>query len=158
MFGVRDDLIIPLDGVDPSPLLETWRWKVPEELRPWFATALGDLFLRGPGGEVVWLDVGGGELEEVADSEEAFAALAADPDNASVWFGEVLIDQLRAAGQVLAPGQCYTYLTPPILDGEYEPGNFRIKDLATHFQIWGPIHEKIKDLPDGATIEFHVTD
>ena len=38
------------------------------------------------------------------------------------------------------------------------PGNFRVYDVLTHFRVWGPIHEKLKDLPDGAVVEFRVTE
>jgi hypothetical protein len=43
-----------------------------------------------------------------------------------------------------------------MLGGQYEPGNFRIYDVVTHFQVWGPIHEQLRDVPDGATVEFKV--
>jgi hypothetical protein len=156
--GVREDLIVPLAGVDTAAMLEHWRWLVPEKHRPLFATALGDLFLADPDGGVLWLDVGSGELQPVAADTAKFERAAADPDNSSLWFGELLVDQLRAAGTVLGRGECYCYLTLPMLGGEYEPGNFRVYDVVTHFRVWGPIHEQLRDLPDGAQVEFKVVE
>ncbi|HUQ72306.1 MAG TPA: T6SS immunity protein Tdi1 domain-containing protein, partial [Planctomycetaceae bacterium] len=79
-----------------------------------------------------------------------------NPDNNSNWFGVVLVDQLRAAGKVLGPNECYCYSLLPILGGEYAPDNFCIHDVVHHFQIWGPIHEQLRDVPDGTTIVFKV--
>lgn len=153
-LDIRDDLLVPLDGIDVGRLVEFWRWMLPDSLQPWFGTALGDLFLQGPEGQVSWLDVGVGELQEVAKSAAEFRAMLAIPDNVALWFGEVLVDQLRAAGLILKPQQCYCYRLLPILGGEYRPDNFCVRDVVTHFQIWGPIHRKLHILPDGATIEF----
>ena len=158
MFGIRDDLLVPLAGSDTAPLVEFWRWLLPDNLRPWFVTALGDLFLRGPDGRVWWLDVGTGELQAVAADEAEFRGLLADSENVDLWFGAPLADQLRDTGVARGPGECYSYVQLPILGGEYEPGNFRVYDVVTHFRVWGPIHEKLRDLPDGASVEFHITE
>jgi hypothetical protein len=146
---VRKDLIVPLTGVDTSAMLEFWRWLIPESHRPLFATALGDLFLTDPDGRVLWLDMGDGELQVVAANDAEFGRVTADPENNSLWFGATLVDQLRAAGEVLGPGECYCYVTLPMLGGEYDPVNFRVYDVVTHFRVWGPIHEQLRDLPDG---------
>jgi hypothetical protein len=154
--GVREDLVVPLADLDVGQMLQSWRWLIPETHRPLFATALGDLFLTAPDGSVGWLDMGTGQYEAVAANEEEFQRAAQDPENSSLWFGAGLVDRLRAAGKVLGPGQCYCYLQLPMLGGEYEPANFVIYDLNHHFQVWGPIHEQLHDLPDGATIEFKI--
>jgi hypothetical protein len=156
MRGVREDLIVSLGASDTAQMLEFWRWLIPASHQPLFATALGDLFLTDSGGQVLWLDLGNGQLEPVAANVAEFEQAITDPDNSSVWFGASLVDQLRAAGKVLQPGECYSYLQLPMLGGEYESDNFRSYDVVTHFRVWGPIHEQLHDLPDGATIEFKV--
>jgi hypothetical protein len=103
---------------------------------------------------VWWLDVGGGELQAVAPDEGGLRESLRDPETTGLWFGGLLVDRLRAAGLVLGPGECYSYLHLPMLGGEYEPGNFRVSDVVRHFRVWGPIHEKLKDLPDGTRVEF----
>ena len=82
-------------------------------------------------------------------SPSEFEQAVADQDNNSLWFGHSLVDELRAAGKVLKPGECYSYIQLPMLGGEYEPDNFRVYDVLTHFRVWGPIHEQLHDLPDG---------
>lgn len=156
MFGIREDLIVPFDGIDTDRMLEFWRWLIPETHRPLFATALGDLFLAEPTGRIMWLDIGGGRLENVAENEAEFRTVVTDPEKFGYWFGSVLVEDLRAAGKTLEPGECYCYITLPLLGGEYEPSNFRVYDVVTHFQVWGPIHEEIWNLPDGAQVEFEI--
>jgi hypothetical protein len=156
MVGVREDLIVRLDGIDTCRMLEFWRWLIPDMHRPLFATALGDLFLREPDGRVLWLDMGDGQLQPVATNDTELGRLATDPQNGCLWFGASLVDQLRAAGKVLRPGECYCYLQLPMLGGEYEPANFKICDVVTHFRLWGPIHEQLRDIPDGESVVFKV--
>jgi Domain of unknown function (DUF1851) len=88
----------------------------------------------GPDGEILWLDVGDGQLQTVAASEDEFQRAVADPDNNSFWFGAVLVDDLRRVGRVMKPGECYSYRKLPMLGGEYEPSNFRVYDAVTHFR------------------------
>lgn len=158
MSGVRGDLIVPLDGDAAAGLRACWRWLVPDACRPLFATALGDLFLSDPDGRVLWLDMGTGRLQPVAADAAAFARSAADPDHGDFWFGQPLVDRLRAAGRCLGPGECYSYVQLPMLGGGYEPGNFRVYDLSHHLRVWGPIHERLRHLPDGATVAFDIVD
>ena len=158
MVGVREDLLVSLDCVDTGRMLEFWRWLVPDTHQPLFATALGDLFLTRPDGQVLWLDMGVGQLRPVAADVAEFGRLATSPDDGDFWFGGPLVDRLVEAGKVRAPGECYSYLTLPMLGGEYELANFRTYDVVRHFQVWGPIHEQLRDLPDGATVEFKVVE
>jgi hypothetical protein len=156
VVSVREDLVISLVGIDTHQMLEFWRWLIPTSHRPMFATALGDLFLADADGRVLWLDMGDGQLQVVAANEADFKQATTDPDNASLWFGAVLVDELRASGKVLSPSECYCYLQLPMLGGKYEPANFRVYNVVTHFRVWGPIHEQLRDSPDGSTIEFEV--
>lgn len=158
MHPALGDLVIPLAHVNLDALLVHWRWLLSPELRPLYATLLGDLFLESKDGQVLWLDVGSGALEVVAKDREQFEKLLTDPENVDLWFGRPLVDSLRKANMNLNPGECYSHQMLPILGGEHEPANFRIVDLQTHFDTWGPIHEKIKDLPDGTTIELKVVE
>jgi hypothetical protein len=102
--------------------------------------------------------VGAGELQPVAADEAEFRTLLADPENADLWLGGPLADQLAADGITRGPGECYSYKLLPVLGGEYDPSNFVVYDLVTHFRVWGPIHEQIRTLPDGATVEFRVSE
>jgi hypothetical protein len=155
-MDIREDLIVRLADVDIAQMLEFWRWLIPPTCCPLFATALGDLFLADAEHRIQWLDIGVGQLKQVASSIAEFENAVADPDNASLWFGASFIDELRTAGKTLASQECYSYIQLPMLGGEYEPANFRVYDVVTHFRVWGPIHEKLRDVPDGTQIEFEI--
>ena len=64
--------------LDGERLLSDWRWLCPQKVTLIARNAYGDLFLRDQSGRVFWLDVAGGTLLQVADSEEQFFALSAD--------------------------------------------------------------------------------
>jgi len=67
-----------------------------------------------------------------------------------------LVDQLVAVGKTLGAGQCYSYHQLPVLGGEYTTDNIIIKDIAFHYASFGPIHESIKNLPDGTRVTFTI--
>ena len=69
------------------------------------------------------------------------------PDNVNQWFIPQLVGDLIAGGKRLAPGQCYSYKIPPVLEGEIAPANFEPTDLSVHFSVLGQIHRQIKDTP-----------
>lgn len=157
LAGVRPDLIVEVDSVDPDRLLECWRWRIGPSLRPWFATVVGDLFLRGPTGDVAWLDAGVGEVETAAPSEAAFHLHLADPQRHAVWFAPTLVDRLRdpASGQPrLQPGEVFSYLRLPLLGGDFAPANFRVRELVDHFCTLGMLHRQFHENPDGAGLQF----
>jgi hypothetical protein len=77
VIDVREDLTVLLSGIDIGRLLECWRWLIPDDQQPLFATALGDLFMAGRDGSVRWLDMGDGQLQTVAASEPEFWQAAA---------------------------------------------------------------------------------
>jgi hypothetical protein len=150
------ELTFDLTGADAAALLRHWRWLVADTYRPLLATALGDLFLADAEGRAWWLDVGAGQLVPVAEDAGHLAELLEAGEDRDVWLGPGLVGQLRAGGAILRPGDCYSYQTVPILGGDFVPANFRVRPLQAHLDLWGPIQEKIKDLPDGAEVEFIV--
>jgi len=156
VLGIPRELAVPLDGIDTDDMLRHWRWLIDRSCVPMFATLLGDLFLRCRDGRIFFLDVGDATLTPVARNAEHFELLLTDTEKTNYWFGGKLISELRQAGLVAGPGHCYTYWQLPVLGGDYVPKNFKVVDVQTHFHIWGPIHEKIKDLPDGTQVKFVV--
>jgi hypothetical protein len=153
----------PLDTADfiranpsePAAWLKFWSWLVPTDLQAICATRLGDAFLLDPHGSIWWLDVGGSKLELVG-SQSDWESKLRQPKHLDHWSGRVLVEKLKAAGMALAPQQCYTYWTHPIMGGAYDAANFKVVPVQTHFDIWGPLLERVKDLPDGTNVTFKV--
>jgi len=146
------DYIIDPSGIDWPDVLASWAWLLPPEFTIWIVNRFGDLFLVQEDGSVHWLDVGAGELRRVAESRDHFANLLDDADNARDWLLMPLVEKLVDAGIRLGPGECYGYVKLPILGGDYTVSNTRVVPIAGHLEALGPIHEKLKDLPDGTGV------
>ena len=148
-----DDLTVNFDDVDSENLLADWAWLIGATKKPVLLTAGGDAFLQDKNeGSVHFLDVAAGELSEIASSGQEFEALLTDKDFVLDYFSVDMVMELRKAGQSLAPGQIYSFKTPPVLGGEFALENVAASDIEVHFSLTGQIHEKVSQLPDGAKI------
>lgn len=150
------DYTIDHARLDWRDLLAHWAGLVPKEFAVWIVNRFGDLFLAFDDRSINMLDVGRGSLTRLANDREEFACLVNEGDNTNDWLMIPLVDKLVAAGLTIGPGQCYSYARLPILGGDYTVENTRIVSLAHHYEAFGPIHEELKDLPDGTHIKFEV--
>ena len=116
----------------------------------------GDLFLILPDGSVHMLDVGGGSLTRLAESRDEFTRIIDEDDNADDWLMIPLVDRLVEAGVLLEPGQCYSFVTPPILGGEYSVENTMVVPIPEHYGLYGSYHEQLRDVPDGSKVVINV--
>ncbi len=96
------------------------------------ANRFGDLFLIMLDGSVHMLDIGAESLTKLAESRDEFARIIDEDDNAADWLMIPLVDRLVEAGVLLKPGQCYSFVTPPILGGEYSVENTMIVPITEH--------------------------
>jgi hypothetical protein len=117
------DYLINLSGFDWGHRLQGWEWLLPPEFAVWLMNRYGDLFLILPDGTVHMLDIGDGSLTKLAEDRSEFARRIDEEGNAEDWLMIPLVDHLVAAGVLLKPGECYSFLTPPILGGAYSVEN-----------------------------------
>lgn len=148
------DYTIDHSTLDWPGLLEHWAWLVSGEFKVWIMNRFGDLFIVRRDGTVHMLDVGRGSLNQLAASRDDCARLLDEPGNADGWLMIPLVDQLQSSGVKLGPGQCYSYRNLPVLGGAYSVDNMQVVTIAHHYKAFGPIHEKIRDLPDGTNVIF----
>ncbi|MEM7166917.1 MAG: T6SS immunity protein Tdi1 domain-containing protein [Planctomycetota bacterium] len=144
-------LVVQVDAQKLQGVASAWRWLLPTDT-PILATKCGDLFLQRDNGWIMFLNVGLGESEIVANSHKSFVAKLNDQDFVGFRFLPLLVEDLEASGLKAGPGQCYSFKRPPILGGVYEISNFEVTDIDVHFSLLGQIHEQVKDLPDGASV------
>jgi hypothetical protein len=154
MSFVRRELIAPITEHRPDEMLKFWRWLVPQTLGPMVVTALGDMFLLDGDGKMHWLDVGAGTLTCTNCFFHQFIHVKSDSETGELWYLPDLVDRLIASGKTLGDDQCYSFIQLPILGGKFEVDNFRVCTAIEHFATWGPIHELLKDVRDGETIQF----
>ncbi|NNL54896.1 MAG: DUF1851 domain-containing protein [Woeseia sp.] len=138
---------------DWSAILADWYWILPRDFTLWLVNRFGDLFIVLGDDTVHMLDVGAAKLEQVADNREHFTKKIDESGNANNWLMIPLVDMCVAAGLTLSAGQIYSYKTPPILGGDYAVDNAEVCDLEVHYSVLGQIQNKIKDLPDGTTVD-----
>lgn len=93
-------------------------------------------------------------MEKVADSIEEFQNLLSDKDFVVRYMAVEMVGDLIQAGQVLEKEQIYSLIIPLVLGGEYTLENLEITDIEVHFSILGQIHQQVKDLPDGASVNL----
>jgi hypothetical protein len=148
-----EDLLAPVAGSFViEDALSSWRWLVPEAVRPLVVTALGDLFVIRGTGEVAFLDTIAGTYGEAAASVADWEQALTDPEFLDRHFSPGFVMQMRDAGVILAQGECYTPRRTPTLGGEWTVDNFLPAPWYFHFDRQGRVHEAIKDLPDGTVI------
>lgn len=148
-----NDLTVNFSHLNGLELLADWRWLLGEHKRPILITAMGNVFVQDTeDGTVYVLDPGEGEVRNLARSVEDLQSLLSDRDFV---FSELMVEDfasLQHAGRVLAPGQVFGFIKPPVLGGNFDIENLEATDIEVHFSLSGQIHQHVKDLPDGAII------
>ncbi|MGV3721303.1 MAG: T6SS immunity protein Tdi1 domain-containing protein [Actinomycetota bacterium] len=153
MAITMDDLTVNFSHLDRESLLSEWRWLIGPSKQPILLAAIGDAYLQDPDdGSVHLLDVGGGALEQIADSVDEFRGLLGDREFVTDSFVPSTIVALRNEGKTLGQGQIYSYIKPPVLGGTYSTDNLEPTDVSVHYSILGQIHRQVKDLPEGTPI------
>jgi hypothetical protein len=151
------DYLLAHEEFDWPRILADWRWLLPQgESAVLLMSRYGDLFLEFDEGGIHMLDVGNGSLEKVAESSPDFWRKINEAESANNWLMIPLVDQLVAAGNVLEPGRCYSFIIPPVLGGEYTVENTVTLKVQEHFGVYASIHDQIKELPDGAQVRLRV--
>jgi hypothetical protein len=154
-----EELLAPVAGeFDVEEALATWRWLVPEHVRPLVLTACGDLFLIAEDGSVLFLDTIGGKCQRIATSKKEWEKKLKDSQLLEEWFMPRFVSQLREAGSILSQGECYSATIPPVLSGKYTVENWPPTHWRVHFHSLGQIQQQVKDLPAGTPItKIHFT-
>jgi len=139
-----------------AELYRAWAWFLPNSFRPVIASTLGDVFFQQESDAIFWLNTGTAQITQVADSRAQFLELLKGED-VNIWFMPSLVEKLKMAGKLLKPDHCYTFVRLPIFkEGKYEVDNLNAVPAKEHFRITGFVHEKIKNLPDGAQVKISV--
>ncbi|MDZ4790371.1 MAG: DUF1851 domain-containing protein [Hyphomicrobiales bacterium] len=122
---------------------------MPDIFTPTVFSALGDMIFEDASGQVHWLNTGTAQVSVAASSTVEFWRNL-NGDLLDELFLPPLIKQLRKAGKILGPNQCYSYTTLPIFaQGSYSVENIYVLSCREHFGVTGGIHRQIRDMPDG---------
>mgnify|MGYP002628541050 FL=1 len=144
------------DGKDWAVLLEPWYWKLPDSFDIWMVNKLGDLILVLEDDQIYFFDIALGSMDLIAEDQDDFVEKVNQDDNADHWFAISLVDDCLDADMCLTADQCFGYKLSPILGGEFTANNLEPIDLIVHYSIHGQIHEQIKGVPEGETVNIEI--
>jgi hypothetical protein len=140
-----------------AELYTAWKWFLPKTFKPIMTSTLGDVFFQHDGDAVFWLNTGTAEVTQLASSRAEFLELL-KTDKADEWFMPGLVEELMAAGKILKPDHCYTYVILPIFkDGKYDVSNLNPVPAKEHFGATGTLHQQIREMPDDAKVKIEIT-
>src|SRR6266487_1881800 len=145
----------PLPVADP---LAGWRWKIGGAARIVALSRSGDAFVSAPDGGISWLDTGGGDVSQVADSRVAFDRLLANSADATRLLLSPVVEEVIRLHGPFPLGTCLSFSQLPVLGGAYTVENRYRLSAVEHFGVTGDIHRQIRDLPHGAKVDIRVVD
>lgn len=137
-----------------------WQWLIPGNWTPFFCSMIGGVFFEDQDGSIYWLESSTAEVERLAPDRETFDRIM-QTDNDRVWevFLVPFVLDLRAAGKVPGPGECYSFITLPIFaEGKYEPGNICVVPAREALTSAADLHEQLSHLPEGAQVRIKIDD
>lgn len=153
-----NDYLIAQEGKDFGRWLSGWSPPLPDAFAVWMVNRFAEIIAVFEDGSVHRLDLGTGIVEKLADSQDDFVVKIDQDNNADDWLLISLTDACVEAGMNLGPNECYSYVIPPFLGGEYDLGNIRPLDLQVYYEMTADIYRQTKDLPDGAKVELKVVE
>ncbi len=148
-----NDLTVNFEHLKSDEVLSDWRWLIGSSKNPVLLSASGDAFIQDINdGTVYCLDTAVAEIHKVANSIDEFQQLLSDKEFVVNYFAVKMVGDLIKSNINLQNGQIYTFITPPVLGGEYTLENVEVTDIEIHFSLLGQIHNQIRNLPDGTPI------
>lgn len=135
-----NDLTVNFSHLNRDALLNDWEWLLKGKFLPILISASGDAFVQHvENGGIWWLDTGGAELSEVAESPEQFNEFLTDKEFVVECFAVQMVGDLIKSGKVLSNGQIYSLTKHWLLGGEYKLSNIEPTDIEVHFSLSGQI-------------------
>jgi hypothetical protein len=145
-----------VDHLDIVRLLLEWRWLCPGNVKLIARNAFGDLFLANDRGEVLRLDVAGGQLSKIAESEGKFREIATSGEKDEKWFAKSDEEAATANGLIPDERQCIGFSTPLVFAESGSGNTIYLVDIYESVGFLGDLHRQIVELPDGAKVRLCV--
>ncbi|APV48879.1 DUF1851 domain-containing protein [Betaproteobacteria bacterium GR16-43] len=133
---------------------ESWGWTGIDPVEVVAINSFGNLLIKDQAAQYWRLCPEDLYCRVVATNDSELASLLQDPEFAEDWEMRKLV---KAAHDKLGPlkdGERYCLKLPAPVGGAYEPGNLATLPIDQLLGFCGYVAEQIKDLPDGAPINF----
>jgi hypothetical protein len=149
--------VFDIDRLDVSRLLEQWRWLCSQSVTLVARNGFGDLFLRTNEKKILWLNVRGATLTEIAESELGFKHSLAESAKRELWFAEQQLAAFAERGMKPNDLQCIGFKTPVVFaESRSVPDNAYVADLYEQVAFLGDLHRQIADVPNGGKVRLKV--
>ncbi len=126
---------------DWGTLLAPFVPPLPREAGVILASYFGDVFVKGPEGEIWWLNGLEARVDRIAASQEAFEQRLLT--EYFLMLKTMLLEELVDAKKVLAPGRLYGLKVPRSEGGQYTADNIGTSPIADAFNYMGYLfHQK----------------
>ncbi len=150
---IVNDVTINFSHLKQESILSDWTWLIGKSKFPILLCSSGDAFVQDKKTlEVYFLDVWGGSLKKVANSGDEFSSKMKDREFASEYLSVQWIGELLHSGLKLNKGQIFSLIKPSVLGGEFDLNNAEVTDIEVHYSLNGQIHEQLKNVPTGTSI------
>lgn len=135
-----------------------WEWIGISPQKLYWVNKFGNIILKDKGG-CYWLM----RPEElscaiIAWTEDEMAKLWKSDDFILDWEMTALVELAENKFPQSEPGQCFYFVTPPVLGGSYDIENIQTIPIMELIAFSGDIAYQIKDLPEGSQIKLVITD
>lgn len=133
------DLAISCSNLEWRPLLQEWRWLVPEDHNPLLIGAFGDWIIGAPDGSLWSLELLEGTYSRIADNADAFNQAKADPENLKLWFMAEWVEIAERRGLVPKADECLGWKVHPMLGAPISPDNIQVFSLRVYQSLMGQL-------------------
>jgi hypothetical protein len=133
---------------------DSWGFTGLIPLRILEVNAFGNLLVKDKEGRVWRICPEELSCEIVAASSQDLEHITSSED----WKMTRLIDLATAALGSPGAGRCFCLKVPGVLGGQYATANIGTISIAQLIDFAGDVASQIKDLPDGAKIQFKIVD
>lgn len=141
-----------------NEILESWGWIGISPIAVVGENDFGNLMIEDVDGKYWRLCPEDLYCKIVADDREELDLLSKDQEFLEDWHMQNLAEQAREAIGDLKEGYKYCMVIPGPLQGEYAISNIKTAPLVEIIRFSGDVAKQIKDVPDGAQIEFEILD
>jgi hypothetical protein len=137
--------------------LSEWKWLAAGEFRLLAVSAFGDLFLQDVHGGVHWLDVTGGKLSTIANSEKKFREAGTTLSKKEEWFLEERAKEAERKGYSPGKGECVGSKIPWVFKESADmPDNVYVADIYEYASFMGDLHHRLHEVGDGGKVRLRV--
>jgi hypothetical protein len=139
-------------------LRESWRWVGIEPIEVVGENDFGNLIIKDKDGKYWRLCPEDLSCKVIAKNRKELDALSHDQVFLHDWYMKNLVEEANVRLGPLTEGRKYCLKIPGVLGGEYGGSNLATISLVELVRFSGYVAKRIKDLPDGAQVEFKITD